>query len=410
MLGLTLPVLHALAGAPAGVPLLAHVGTVLSLRAEAGAGTLPPVPEADPEPTVDALLEPGITVLGSTERSSSSLALTPRLYQREPNFTGVSRPLLLGRLGASYDYLLSRRLRWLSSAGLSYGEVDYANLGLTFNTPLTTRLEDPVLTAFTAEAQSTLSWAASRRSTVDLSAMFTTYEPTDDTDVAGRPASMSTGFDASYSWELNRRSTLSLPVGYRKFWVDPGDDTELAMVGVGYSRDLDARTQIEGLAGLGVELVEGERHPFPRALLAYERLISQQRDARISNRIAASLDARFDPSAGEVRPTAALEAALRAALGRKWGVFFSLAGSTAVSSEPLFDDSLDSAVIARAGAAHRFSRNLSLDFGIDVGSRASHWNADPFRWSDERVRAFVGISALTEWNPPRQATTGASTR
>ena len=411
MLGLTLPMLHALAGAPAGVPLLAHVGTVLSVRAEAGAGALPPVPEAAPEPTVDALLEPGVTLLGTTPRANSSLSFTPRLYQREPNFTGVERPLLLGRAAASYGYRVTRRMRWLSLASLTYGEVDYANVSLTFNTPLAARLEDPVLTAFTAEAQTGFAWALSRRSDLSVSGVFVNYQPTGSQDVTQNPASVGAGFDVSYGFRLDRRSALSVPVGYRKFWVNPGDDSEVAMASLGYTRKLDARTQIEGQAGIGVELVEGERHPYPRAMLAYDKLIHQRRNARVSNRISASMDARFDPTAGEVRPTAALEAALRGALGTSWGVFFSLAASTALTSEPLLDDSLDSTLAARGGAAHRFNRNLSLDFGVDVGARASHFNADEFRTSDERIRAFIGISAVTEFgSSARQAQAQAQAR
>ena len=404
MLGLTLPMLHALAGVPAGVPLLAHVGTVVSMRAEAGAGVMPPVPEAEPEPTVDALFEPGVTLIGSTPRANSTLSFTPRLYQREPNFTGVARPLLLGRAAATYGYRITRRVRWLSLVGVTYGEVDYANVGLTFDAPLAARLEDPVLTAFTAEAQTGFTYAVSRRSELGVSGVFINYQPTGDGDATQNPASVGAGFDVSYGWRLDRRSAFSLPVGYRKFWVDPGDDSEVAMASLGYTRQLDTRTQIEGQAGVGVELVQGERHPFPRAMLAYDKVIHQRRDAKVTNRISATMDARFDPTAGEVRPTAALEAALRAALGTSWGVFFSLAASTALTSEPLLDDSLDSAMSARAGAAHTFNRDLSLDFGFDLGARASHFNADDFRTSDERLRAFIGISAVTEFgSSARQA-------
>jgi len=92
---------------------------------------------------------------------------------------------------------------------------------------------------------------------------------------------------------------------------------------------------------MGIELEADDSEPYPRAVFSYTHLLRQERDLRVSNRVAASWDAKLDPTTGEIRRTIGLEAALESWVGTKWNLFLRVQGSflTSESEAGQADDS-----------------------------------------------------------------------
>jgi hypothetical protein len=372
------------------LPLLADLAGFVSVRAEAGAGAQPSAPGAESEAMVDGVIEPSVSVLSRMPRSTLSLSLNPRIYQREPNFSGVDRPLLLGRGTVAHEYRASRRLLWRSGVTSSYGEVDYNNLSLTVDAPDAGRAIEPVLTAFSLSAESGMRWLASRRDEIAMTGSASRYQPIGDFEASTNPESIGATANAEYTRHTDRRSSLSFAATYSKFWIDPGLDNSTLGAVVAYGRELDRLNRIQAGIGAGIELESDDPEPYPRAVFSYSHLLRQEKDIRISNRFGASWDARLDPTSGKIRRTVGVEAALESSIGNKWTLFLNLGGSFLTSKSDV-NQADDSGVLARAGATHRMNSNVSFEFGADFGARLSSVADGDLHTTEERIRGFVAI-------------------
>lgn len=397
MLGVALPAL----GALGGVSLLASVQVtpIVTARAEAAAGEAPLSPGEPSEATVMTELRAGAGMRLRTARTQLQLGVEPRLSYQTPSLSDLDRPLLLARSELAHSYQFSRRLQWLNSIEVSAGEVEYTQAELLLNTPIARELEDPVVVAFSISANSALAWQRTRRYQLSLGpAVQNTTTLSGDTPAAP-PSTTAVGVDFNQTYQLSLNGTLSLPIGYREYFISESEDQRTVTAGLAYQRALGRRTTLEASAGAAA--AEGAEQPFavlPQGGVAINRVVYATRTGTISNRIAARVLAAFDPTRAELYPTAGIEAALFVTSGGNWRA--SLAGEayTTLTERPVSEDDADSRAALNAAVGYLLSEEISLDFGFRFTTRASHFSED-LRLTDRTTLGFVALSAAFELVP-----------
>lgn len=400
-------------------------------RAEVAAGSAPRRPREDPEATLVGEVRPGAALRLRTPRSELTLRFEPRFYYRTPTLGGITRPLVLLRGEAAHAHRFSRSVVWSTEAGASRGEVDYTTSTLAFATPTAAEdLDLAVITLFTADARTGLTWRVSPRYELALGAAVLHTDPYGEASRAAFATTTSVGPDVVQRWELDERSFLTLPVRARYHFVGslaPAEDEEpvdrpdwrTLSVQLGYQRALGLRTTFQALAGVSVaEPVDesdesdamaepdDERRVYPVGTLAIEHVLHSRREARVTNRFAFSMDASLDPTVGRIRPVAGFETSLRTDLGTRWSLTLVGGAFTTTTRDPTAPrqdpamppsdpgiplEQPESTLTASLTAAYAVMRGLDLEVGARYATRASRLGADEFEWVDRQIWGFAGV-------------------
>lgn len=420
-------------------------------RAEVAAGSAPSRPREDPEATLVGELRPGAALRLRTPRSELTLRFEPRFYYRTPTLGGISRPLVLLRAEAAHAHRFSPRVVWSTEAGASRGEVDYTTSTLAFATPTTADdLDLAVITLFTADARTGLTWRISPRYELALGAAVLHTDPYGEASREAFATTTSVGPDVVQRFELDERSFLTLPVRARYHFVgslppaegeEPIDrpDWRTLSVQLGYQRALGLRSTFQALAGVSIAEPEDQsdesepieerddaRRVYPVGTLAIEHVLHSRREARVTNRFAFSMDASLDPTSGRIRPVAGFETALRTDLGPRWSLTLVAGAFTTTTRDPTAPredpampredpniplEQPESTLTASLTAAYAIMRGLDLELGARAATRASRLGADEFEWVDRQIWGFAGVSwafgFVTDAAEPAAAAAGA---
>lgn len=101
--------------------------------------------------------------------------------------------------------------------------------------------------------------------------------------------------------------------------------------------------------------------------------------------------AQLDPISGDFRSTAGLAGRLFSER-HVWRVGLEVSADTATTPEPVTPDSLETNGAVAAFVARRLGLQVSVDWGVRAGARASHWSAPELAVREPFLLAFVGIN------------------
>lgn len=385
-----------------GTGVFGSVDHAVIARAEIAAGVAPEVPGADPEPTLTAELTPGVGLRARNERTSFVVHASPRFHYRVPNLGDVERPLVLGRGGLRETHRVSEVVTWSAAVDGAYGEIDYSNTLLAFDTPVARDLFDPIVEVRAVDGTTELEWRLTETQVLEI-ALVGGYTRLVTEDAQALPETTMVGLDLVQRWQLDEVSSLSVPLSPRYFDVEPDPDTLSVSLQVLYERLLSRRDTLTAAGGFTVLKQEDrETEALPRGALSLSSVVHQRPGFRLTNTIAAGLDVVLDPTLGELRPVAQLSLMERAELGTSWTVSLEAQGFTSATREPLLETDPELARFDRGEtdlrasllAAHRAASWLRLDFGVRASTQASHFAARDFRFIDEQIWVFAGMTLL----------------
>lgn len=398
MLGAGLPALGAIGGAV--LLASAQVTPIVSVRAEAAAGEAPIAPGEPSQATLMTELRAGAGLRLRTPRTLFQFGVEPRIAHQTPNLSGLDRPLVLTLATASHSYSIDRRLQWRNELQVSAGEVEYTQAERALSAPIARRIDDPVVVAFSTAASSSLVWQKSRRYELSFGPSVESTITDSEADDPSTPSSTTAvGFDFTQSFQTSFNGTLAVPLGYREYFISDREDQRTLSAGLAYSRVLGPRTNLE--ASVGAVATEGGEQPFavlPEAGIALQRVVYATRVRTISNRIAARLEAAFDPTQGDVYPTAGIEASLFGNLSGDFRAAFSVAVYTTLTEEPVTEENTDSRAALDVTVGYILTDEVSLDVGLRFGTRASHLSQE-LELSETTVLGFIALSAAFELVP-----------
>jgi hypothetical protein len=362
---------------------------------EVRVGSAPVAPRESPERTFVVDFEPGAAVRLSERRWSLVLGAGPRFYYRVPNFLDLHRPLVLLQGHAEYRYDFSPRVRWTSRAETDYGEVDYTSAQLAFGTPVARQIETPVLKIFTLGGSTGFDWTISRRYSLATVASVMYTVPTEELDPPPFPTTAGFSVDLRPRWLFDRVSSFYLSVTPHYYYTEPGADYTSLAESIGYQRSLSRATELETSAGASVTRSEDAALFWtPLASVRLSHISYRRRGLTVTNHVQARVETRFDPSIGQVFPTAAVEADASEEIGEHWTLTTTVTGTTTVTAEPVTQDAADSSFGASIVLARDLAPGIDATLGARYSTWATHLRADHFMLFDRQVWAFVGLRAV----------------
>jgi hypothetical protein len=120
---------------------------------EVGGGTETRGPDEDRSPFLYSELRPSGLLLLRTARTNIEFGAGARVYYRSPNLAEADRPIVLGLASARHAYAFTPHFLWTTVGDVQYGEIDYTNTDLVFDSPLARPVVDPVITALDVNGQ-----------------------------------------------------------------------------------------------------------------------------------------------------------------------------------------------------------------------------------------------------------------
>jgi hypothetical protein len=388
--------------------LSAQVQSAAFAVVHAEAGSSPREPGGDAEATVATELRPGLALRVATPRSSFLAKASPRMYYQTPHVGELERPLFLGQGDAIYSLQLAPRLRWLTTAAASYGEVDYLNTDLVLDTPAES-VPEPVMTVLNLRARTGFDQLLTTRYSLEANA-FVEHTSYGETSAESLPSSTGVGLELTQLHALSPRDTILFPLFGRYSFISDDPDWITVAAGVGYRRVLDPRTQFDGGVGVAAAKPEGgDTRILPRGMLAIQRTLLERAASTLINRVSLALDTPLDPTLGEVRSVVVLDIGLTGSVGRKFTQRLAVSGSTP-AFQPEVDESEEGAVEAETSTfsangalGYRLSDGFQLETGVRYSTRASDFGTSDADFTDQQLFWFVGFSTAVNLGGERSS-------
>jgi hypothetical protein len=378
------------------------VDPVLSTSLEVRAGSAPTGPGGEQQEAVEGELLPVGGLRFRTLRSELVLTLEPRLFYRIPNFGDIHRPLALARGALRHSYQMSSTVDWTTTLSAMYGEVDYTSTGAVLESPTARPETDAVVGVTGAEGQTGFAfrWTPTYRFIVSGSAAHVST-----TTGEAEAVSLSTttvGGDVTQIWDLDARSSLSVPTTFRYYFVEEAPDWESVSSGVSYRRALSSRTTMDTLGGATAVHSERDDTPWqvlPRATFSVEHILHQTRTRRVVNRFRVGTEATFDPLLARIYPIGGVEASISTELGEAWRLAGLFAVYTPLTQEPVTPTGGDTTATAGVAAVHRLSESLELEVGSRFETRANHLSQEGLGLRDREIWGYARLTAVLDVAP-----------
>jgi hypothetical protein len=387
-------------GPATGLLLSAQVQKAAFALVQTEAGSSPTEPGGDPEATIGIEARAGLALRVDTLRSSLSARGSPRIYYQSPNVGDLERPLLLGQGDATWSYRIRPQLDWLTNATISYGEVDYLNAGVVLDTPAQ-NLPEPVLTMLSVRARSGFNYQITNRYSLE-GAIVGDHTGYPDSAEDSLHDSTGGGIEIASLYALSLRDTMVFPLLGRYDVVSDSPDWLTVAAGIGYRRLLDARTRFDVGAGVAAAKPEGgDTQFFPRGALMLERRLIEAQSSTLTNNVSLNLDARLDPTLGEVRSTLALDIGLTGSVREKFTQRLSVQASTpAFDSEDEDDAQPEATTLSANGAVgYRVSDGFLLETGVRYSTRGTDFGTSDADFGDRQIFWFLGFRAAVNLGP-----------
>jgi hypothetical protein len=275
-----------------------------------------------------------------------------------------------------------------------YGEIDYTSAGPVLDSPTSRPETDPVVGLMGAAAQTGLAFQWTPTYRFGVSGMASHIVTTSDDEIASGTTT-TVGGDVDQSWELDARSSLSVPTAYRYYFVEETPDWQSASSGVSYRRALSLRTTMDVHGGATAALQDGTNwQALPRVIFSLEHVLATTRTSRVANRYSFGTDATYDPLVARIYPIARVEGSISTELGETWRLVGTLAAYTPLTREPISPSGVDSMGSAAVSAVHRFSEGLDLEFGSRFETRANHLSAGELGLRDTELWGFARLTVV----------------
>lgn len=383
-------------------------------RAEVRAGRVPISADRPPQETLSFEVTPMAAVRVQDRRQMALLRYAPRFFWRLPNPLELARPLVFHQADSGYRLALSDTVRWELSLSAGIGELDYTASSLVFDPAQSAVLRDDVVLFARYAGTTGLAFVLTRQNTLRVGAEAERSGPLAAEDQAGFPRQDRVALVATDEHVLTRRDTLVVPARAEQRWFSTGDSLTVMSGGLGYRRRLDHSVDLELFGGAARgrwELDDGtqtdEWLPEARAVV---RATSREPDGtRYAGSFETVLQSYVDPLRVTFEPRVGVLGAFEVAWNPGWVAGIQASLFTAATAEPSLEPEplggapsgfereprRDETLVAAAlPVTHRFSENWALQFGVQGSSRAPHFRAPEFQFSQIELWAFCQLTAV----------------